>query len=149
MNKSSAKTCASCGSIFEDNLVSSVLEFPQTTSNAQTIISKGDKTYQETITSRSAPAETSEETTLKEEHNVFCRSSLVLIEGDLTLTNKRLLFVSSKGRPPVTEPEDLVPESTKVVEDDEDPENPPDQGSQSFSIPLSSIVNVEGKRGEC
>ncbi|MCL5069210.1 MAG: hypothetical protein M1368_12790, partial [Thaumarchaeota archaeon] len=78
---------------------------------------------------------------------VFCRSSLVLIEGDLTLTNKRLLFVSSKGRPPVTEPEDLVPESTKVVEDDEDPENPPDQGSQSFSIPLSSIVNVEGKRG--
>ena len=64
-----------------------------------------------------------DEKTLEEAHGVICKSSLVLLEGTLMLTNKRLLFVAGDNS------EDLDSEGAGKVSADnfkEDVESAPD-----------------------
>ena len=71
---------------------------------------------------------------------------MILLEGTLTFTTKHLIFVSSNGNHSETTTDESAPESEAGNTDSEDPEVTV-ADSDTFSIPLSSIVSVEGKRG--
>jgi hypothetical protein len=121
-NPTNAEACKQCGYIFEENLgASKVVD-----ASFQSAAVRDAGTRRQEI---SKPVSTRSETTIRQESSVLCRNSLVLLEGTLTLTEKRLMF------------------SAGPKFETGDSQDRPETDSGDLSIPLTSITSVLGKRG--
>ncbi len=76
---------------------------------------------------------------LKKAEGVICKSSLVILEGTLSLTDNRLIFDLGD------EPIDSKMDDAEEINESKNEENKGDD--YRLSIPLESIISVRGKKG--
>lgn len=80
-----------------------------------------------------------DERVLRKAEGVICKSSLVILEGTLSLTDIRLIFDVGD------ESVDSKMDNAEEIDGSEDEENKGDD--YKLSIPLESLISVRGKKG--
>jgi hypothetical protein len=86
------------------------------------------------------------EVVLREAQGVIFKSSLVMLEGNLVLTNKHLLFSVAKWFDDISRIEDRIDlDDTNLGTEDSD-DNDDQKDSNNLSISLDSIVFAEGRK---